>query len=74
MVLTVHPFDPACSGESVVFFSVPISTNAAGNGHASTRVVPSQAAGLAGSHGANWIVMDGETAVYQTGCQKVDLD
>ena len=74
IALTVYPFDVTCGGAAVEFFSVPISTNAAGNGHGSARIAPADVAGLAGSHGVNWIVLDGETPVYETGCQVAILD
>ena len=74
MALVVTPFDPSCSTPAVEFLRTPISTNAAGNAHGGARFVPEQTAGLAGSHGVNWVVFDGETAVYETGCQVVVLD
>lgn len=75
IALNVHAFDTNCSNEAVEFFRLPISTNAAGNGHAkSPTISPEAVAGLAGEHGANWIVYDGDTAVYETGCQAVVLD
>lgn len=76
ITLTVYVFDPACAGQAVPFFDVPISTNAAGNGHAKAPTIPPEAvAGLEGAHGVNWIVSDsGGTAVYETGCEAVFLD
>jgi hypothetical protein len=73
--LMVHVFDPDCAQAAVEFLRVPISTNAAGNGHAKAPTIPPEAVeGLAGEHGVNWIVYDGDTAVYETGCQNVILD
>lgn len=76
IALNVHPFDASCAGGAIEFFRVPISTNAAGNGHAKAPTIrPEQVEGLAGNHGVNWIVYDdGGTAVYETGCQDVALD
>jgi hypothetical protein len=76
IVLNVHLFDPDCIAGAVPFLSVPISTNAAGNGHAKAPTIPPEAvAGLAGEHGVNWIVYDNlGTAVYETGCVDVVLD
>jgi hypothetical protein len=76
IVLNVHVFDPGCVTGSVPFLNVPISTNAAGNGHAKAPTIPPEAVdGLAGDHGVNWIVYDDAgTAVYATGCQVVTLD
>ena len=54
------------------------TTNGAGNGHAKSRFTPEEIDGFglirSGEHGANWIVYDGDTAVYETGCQTVFLD
>jgi hypothetical protein len=75
IALNVHAFDTSCGTEAVEFFRVPISTNAAGNGHAkSPTISPEAVVGLAGEHGVNWIVYDGDTAVYETGCVDVALD
>jgi hypothetical protein len=76
IALTVHVFDVECAEDAVEFFRVPISTNAAGNGHAKSPTVPPETtAGLAGEHGVNWIVYDeAGTAVYATGCEVVVLD
>lgn len=76
IALNVHVFDPGCDLAGGEFFRVPISTNAAGNGHAKAPTIPPEAAaGLAGEHGVNWIVYDDEgTAVYETGCEDVVLD
>ena len=76
IALTVHVFDVECAQAAVEFFRVPISTNAAGNGHAKAPTVPPEATeGLAGEHGVNWIVYDDAgTAVYETGCEDVVLD
>jgi hypothetical protein len=76
ITLNVHVFDPDCATDAVPFFSLPISTNAAGNGHTKAPTIPPEAvAGLAGEHGVNWIVEDEQgTAVYETGCVDVVLD
>jgi hypothetical protein len=75
IALNVHVFDTTCGGDAAEFFRVPISTNAAGNGHAKAPTIPPEAVeGLAGEHGVNWIVYDGDTAVYETGCEDVVLD
>ncbi len=75
ITLNVYLFDAPCDGDSVPFLSVPISTNAAGNGHSKAPTIPPEAVeGLEGAHGANWIVFDGKTPVYETGCQVVVLD
>jgi hypothetical protein len=76
IALTVYLFDPGCEGDAITFFDVPISTNAAGNGHAKApTITPDAVAGLEGAHGTNWIVFDdGDTAVYETGCEDVFLD
>lgn len=76
ITLNVHFFDPSCEADAVEFFRLPISTNAAGNGHTKAPTIPPEAvAGFAGDHGVNWIVYDNEgTAVYETGCEDVVLD
>ena len=74
LVLMVTPFDPLCESDAVAFASVPMSTNVAGNSHAGSRITPEQVAGLDGTHGVNWMVFDGDTPVYETGCQVVVLD
>ena len=75
ITLNVHLFDTSCGGESVEFFRLPISTNAAGNGQTKApTITPEAVEGLAGDHGVNWIVYDGEIAVYETGCEDVTLD
>ena len=76
IALNVHFFDTSCGNPSVEFFRLPISTNAAGNGHMKSPIIPPEAVdGLAGDHGVNWIVYDdGGTAVYETGCEDVTLD
>jgi hypothetical protein len=76
IALNVHAFDPGCGEAALEFFRVPISTNAAGNGHAKApTITPEAVAGFAGEHGVNWIVYDDEgTAVYETGCTVVILD
>ncbi len=76
IALNVHLFDTSCGIEAVEFFRLPISTNAAGNGHTNApTIAPEAVEGLAGDHGVNWIVYDsGGTAVYETGCEDVALD
>ena len=76
IALNVHAFDASCGSAAVEFFRLPISTNAAGNGHAKAPTIPPDAVeGLAGEHGVNWIVYDESgTAVYETGCEDVVLD
>lgn len=76
IALNVHLFDTSCSSAALEFFRLPISTNAAGNGHTKAPIIPPEAVeDLAGDHGVNWIVYDdGGTAVYETGCEDVTLD
>jgi hypothetical protein len=74
LALMVTPFDPTCASPAVEFLRVPLSTNAAGNAHGGSRFTPDQTAGLAGTHGVNWVVLDGDTAAYETGCTVVVLD
>jgi hypothetical protein len=76
ITLWVHVFDTDCSEPATPFFDVLISTNAAGNGQAKAPTIPPEAvADLEGEHGVNWIVShDGDTPVYETGCEDVVLD
>jgi hypothetical protein len=71
--------DSTCSEAADAALPVgSFTTNRAGNGHAKSRFTPEDIAKLGligtGEHGANWIVYDGGTAVYETACQTVFLD
>jgi hypothetical protein len=72
--LVAYVFDPDCSGSPSDFGSIPLQTNGIGNGRADRFIRPSDAAGLAGTHGVRWEVLSNGTVLYATGCNVVTLD
>ena len=77
IVLEVHQSDPDCSDPfTFPLATTSITTNEAGNGQARARFTPADIGPLAGSgaHGVNWVLLDGDTPVYETGCEDVFLD
>jgi hypothetical protein len=74
--LSVYPDGSDCTG--AVLFSATtatIVTNVAGNGTAYHVFTPADADGLRGSIVQGmWVLMDGATQMYATGCQTITLD
>jgi hypothetical protein len=75
VVLRIFPGDPSCSSSPLVLPTATLSTNAAGNGIASHVFTPADADGLRGlTVGGMWMVLNGATVDYASGCETVQLD
>ena len=78
VMLELYVLDASCAGPpAAVLPTGSFTTNRAGNGHGSARFAPEDVAELPTApvvHGVNWVLMDGDTAAYETGCQQVVLD
>jgi len=78
VMLELYVLDPQCSGDPAgVLPTASFTTNGAGNGHGKARFAPQDVAPFPKApavHGVNWVLMDGTTAAYETGCQQVVLD
>jgi hypothetical protein len=75
VVLMIFPGDPTCSTTPLALQTATLSTNAAGNGNAFHVFTPQDAAGLRGlTVGGMWLLMNGATTDYASGCESVHLD